>query len=129
MDGLNEPKEPRKMIAPENWEDFLQDFAKRNDGRRARFDVFRSGGAVEEESIEAHLEGAKLISHGNAKNVEITRIDRSDETAEKIKDTITNVRGITAQYDTDGSEDALEITDNQNTLVSLRLESKIDGNS
>ncbi len=129
MDGLSEPKEPRKAIAPDSWENFLQEFATRNGNRRARFDVFRSGGEVEEESIEAHLEGAKLISNGNAKNVEIIRIDRSDSNAEKIKDTITNVRGIVVQYDTDGSEDALEITDNQNTLVSLRLESKVDGNS
>ncbi len=129
MDGLNEPKEPRKMIAPDEWENFLTEFADRNNNRRARFDVFRSGETVQEESIEAHLEGAKLISDGDAKNVEIIRIDRSDANAEKIKDTVTNVRGITVQYDTDGSEDALEITDNQNTLVSLRLESKIDGNS
>ena len=129
MDGLNEPKEPRKMIAPENWEEFLQDFAARNNNRRARFDVFRSGGATEEEAVEAHLEDVKLIADGDAKNVEVIRIDRSNENAEKTHDTITNVRGISVQYDTDGSEDALEITDNQNTLVSLRLESKVDGNS
>ena len=28
---------------------------------------------------------------------------------------------------TDGSEDALEITDDENTLISLRFESKVDG--
>ncbi len=129
MDGLNEPREPRKMIAPDNWEKFLQEFATRNYDRRARFDVFRSDGTTEEESIEAHLEDVKLTQNGNAKNVEIIRIDRSDSNAEKTKETVTNVRGITVQIDTDGSEDALEITDDQNTLVSLRLESKVDGNS
>ncbi len=129
MDGLNEPKEPRKMIAPDDWENFLTEFADRNNNRRARFDVFRAGGATEEEGVEAHLEGVKLTTDGNAKNVEIIRIGRGGETAEKMHDTITNVRGIAVQLDTDGSEDALEITDNQNTLVSLRLESKVDGNS
>ena len=129
MDGLNEPKEPRKAIAPDNWEKFLQEFAERNNNRRARFDVFRSNGETEEEAIEAHLEDVKLVTDGNAKNVEIIRIDRSDANAEKSRETVTNVRGITVQYETDGSENALEITDNQNTLVSLRLESKLDGNS
>jgi hypothetical protein len=129
MDGLNEPREPRKMIAPDNWEKFLQEFATRNYNRRARFDVFRSDGTTEEEAVEAHLEDVKLTQNGDARNVEIIRIDRTDSNAEKTKETITNVRGITVQIDTDGSEDALEITDNQNTLVSLRLESKVDGNS
>lgn len=129
MDGLNEPKEPRKMIAPDDWAKFLEEFATRNNDRRARFDVFRADGATEEEEAEAHLEDVKLIADGNAKNVEIIRIERGESTAEKKRDTITNVRGIAVQYDTDGSEDALEITDNQNTLVSLRMESKVDGNS
>jgi hypothetical protein len=39
------------------------------------------------------------------------------------------VRGIGVQYETDGSENILEITDEKNTLISLRLESKLDGNS
>lgn len=129
MDGLNEPREPRRMIAPDEWEKFLQEFATRNYNRRARLDVFRSDGATEEEAVEAHLEDVKLIENGDRKNVEIIRIDRSGGNAEKTKETVTNVRGISVQIDTDGSEDALEITDNQNTLVSLRLESKVDGNS
>ena len=129
MDGLNEPKEPRRTIAPDDWETFLTEFADRNNDRRARFDVFRADGSIEEEGVEAHLEDVRLTSDGNAKNVEIIRIERGGETGEKKHETITNVRGIAVQIDTDGSEDALEITDNQNTLVSLRLESKVDGNS
>lgn len=129
MDGINEPKEPRKAIATENWEDFLQEFATRNYDRRARFDVFRANGATEEETVEGHLEDVKLITDGNARNVQIIRIERGGTNTDKLKDTITNVRGITVQYEVDGSENALEITDDQNTLVSLRLESKLDGNS
>lgn len=129
MDGYNETKEPRRIIAPDEWESFLQEFAKRNYNRRARFDVFRSGGAIEEEKTEARLEDVKLTAHGNSKNVEVIRIERGAENDKKTKETVTNVRGIVVQIDTDGSEDALEITDDQNTLISLRLESKVDGNS
>ena len=129
MDGLNEPTEPRKAIAPDQWENFLREFATRNYDRRARFDVFRANGATEEETVEGHLEDVKLTTDGNARNVQIIRIERGGINADKLKDTITNVRGITVQYEVDGSENALEITDDLNTLVSLRLESKVDGNS
>jgi hypothetical protein len=129
MDGENEPREPRKTIAPDEWKKFLQEFSSRNRDRRARFDVFRHRGAVEEEMIEAHLEEAKLISESDAKNVEITRIDRRNETDEKITDTITNVRAVIVQYDPDGSENSLEFIDDMDALVSLRFESKIDGKS
>ena len=124
---MSEPREPKKVISPENWESFLQEFAMRNNNRRARFDVFRKDGEVEEEGQEAHLEDVLLHSNGDAKNVEIIRIDRTKSNTEKTKDTITNVRGIAVQFDTDGSEDALEITDDQNSLISLRFESKVDG--
>jgi GMP synthase PP-ATPase subunit len=129
MNGINEPKEPRKTIAPDTWETFLREFADRNNNRRARFDVFLADGTIEEEGIEAHLEDVRLETHGNANNIVIIRIERGDKTAHKKHDTITNVRGIGVQLDTDGSEDALEITDDQNALISLRLESKVDGNS
>jgi cyanophycinase-like exopeptidase len=129
MDGTNEPAEPRKAIAPDQWEKFLQEFATRNYDRRARFDVFRANGATEEETVEGHLEDVKLTTDGNARNVQIIRIERGGTKTDKLKDTITNVRGVSVQYEVDGSENALEITDDQNTLVSLRLESKLDGNS
>ncbi len=85
MDGLNEPREPRKMIAPDEWEKFLQEFATRNRDRRARFDVFRSDGTTEEEAVEAHLEDVKLTENGDRKNVEIIRIDRSAGNGKKQK--------------------------------------------
>jgi hypothetical protein len=116
-----------KQIEPKNWEEFLRDFSMRNNNRRGRFDVYRSGGATEEELREEYLEDVVLKTDGNAKSVEIIRIDRSNSNAQKTRDIITNVRGISVQYDTDGSEDALEITDDQNTLISLRFESKVDG--
>jgi hypothetical protein len=116
-----------KQIEPNNWEEFLRDFAARNNNRRARFDVYRSGGETEGEAREEHLEDVLLKTDGNKKSVEFIRIDRTGGNAEKTHDVVTNVRGIAVQYDTDGSEDALEITDDQNTLVSLRFESRVDG--
>ena len=118
-----------KQIEPENWEAFLRDFAARNNNRRARFDVFRGDGTTAEESSEEHLEDLRLTTNGNSKSVEVIRLDRSRANAKKTHNTISNVRGIAVQYDTDGSEDALEITDHRNTLISLHFESKVDGAS
>jgi hypothetical protein len=116
-----------KQIEPAKWGEFLSDFADRNNNRRARFDVYRSDGTTEDEGQEAHLEDVRVKTEGNSQTVEIIRIDRSNRNTGKTHDTITNVRGIAVQYDTDGSEDALEITDDENTLISLRFESKVDG--
>ena len=115
------------QIEPINWKEFLGEFAARNNNRRARFDVFRLRGGVEQESREEHLEDILLKADGQAKSVEVIRIDRTNGNAEKKRDVITNVRGISVQYDTDGSENVLEITDDQNTLISLRFESRVDG--
>lgn len=118
-----------KQIEPGNWENFLEKFSTRNNDRRARIDVYRSDGNVEEERLEAHFENASLETDGAAKNVVIWRVDRSKTDAEKMRETITDVIGISVQYDTDGSEDALQITDRENELISLRFESKVDGAS
>jgi len=129
MDDLHEVKEPRKAISSEEWREFLTDFAMRNNNRRARFDFFKSNGETSEEGQESYLEDIVLKGEGANISIEIIRIDRSNANAEKNEIVITNVRGVSVQYDTDGSEDALEITDDQNSLISLRLESKVDGNS
>ena len=127
MDELHDVKEPRTAVSAENWEEFLKEFVKRNKDRRARFDVYKEDGEIEEEGQEAHLENIILQSDGDTKNVEVVRIDLGDAEAEKISVSITDVRGIRVQYDTDGSEDVLEFIDDQNTLISLRFESNVDG--
>ena len=116
-----------KQIEPKNWKTFLEEFSTRNNNRRARFDVYRGDGDTEEERLEAHFEDVSLKESGDRHEVVIIRIDRSKADAEKIHDSITNVIGISVQYDTDGSEDALQITDQENELISLRFESKVDG--
>ena len=126
---MSEPSEPRKGIAAENWAEFLSEFALRNNDRRARFDVFQSDGSVVEEGQELHLEDIVVKGKNDARSIEIIRIDRADANAEKNRAVVTDARRVTVQYDTDGSENALEITDKQNNLISLRLESKVDGNS
>ena len=126
---MSEPREPRKAIEPSNWEKFLQDFSKRNANRRARFDIFFESGETLEEGEEGHLESVALVKNGDKTQVVVKRTDQTAENAETMTDTIENVRGVGVQIDTDSSEDALEITDGKNTLFSLRLESKVDGNS
>lgn len=117
-----------KQIEPGNWEKFLEEFSERNNNRRARFQIFK-GRNTENEAQEAHLEDISLKTEGGSKTIAVTRIDRTKGDGEKIHDTITNVVGIAVQYDTDGSEDVLEITDKENELISLRMESKVDGAS
>ena len=126
---MSEPREPRKQISPDNWENFLQEFSTRNEKRRARFNIFFSSGETVEEAEEGHLESVALNKNGNKTQVIVKRADKTSENEETMTDTIENVRGITAQIDTDGSEDILEITDEKNTLFSLRFESKVDGAS
>ena len=118
-----------KQIEPKNWKTFLEEFSERNNHRRARIDVYRNDGNAEEEQSEAHFEAASLKENGDQHDVGIIRFDRSKVGVEKMHDTITNVIGIAVQYDTDGSEDALQITDRENELISLRFESKVDGAS
>lgn len=112
-----------KQIAPDNWASFLEGFSTRNNNRRARFQVFK-GHSAQEEPQEAHLEEVRLKDNST---LIVTRIDRTKGDGEKMHDTITNVTGISVQYDTDKSEDALEITDRENEMIMLRLESKVDG--
>ena len=118
-----------KQIEPKNWKTFLEEFSERNNHRRARIDVYRNDGNAEEEQSEAHFEAASLKENGDQHDVGIIRFDHSKAEVEKMHDTITNVIGIAVQYDTDGSEDALQITDRENELISLRFESKVDGAS
>lgn len=117
-----------KQIEPSNWEKFLEEFSERNNNRRARFQIFK-GHNTENEMQESHLEEVLLKNEGNSNTIIITRIDRTKGNGEKIHDRITNVIGIAVQYDTDGSEDVLEIKDKENELISLRMESRVDGAS
>ncbi len=126
---MTEPSEPRKGISAENWEMFLQEFTTRNASRRARFDIFFASGETLEEGEEGHLESVALDKNGNSNSVVVKRTDQTGENAETMTDMIENVRRVAVQFETDGSENALEITDGKNTLFSLRLESKVDGNS
>jgi hypothetical protein len=126
---MSEPSEPRKGIGQENWEKFLNDFSSRNRNRRARFNIFFSSGETLEEGEEGQLESVAIERAGDQTQVIVKRADHTSGKEETMTDRIENVRGITVQIDTDGSEDILEITDGKNTLFSLRFESKVDGAS
>jgi hypothetical protein len=126
---MAEPSEHRKLIEPKDWAKFLEDFSARNVERRARFNIFFESGKTLEEGEEGHLKSVTLSQNGGKTQVVVKRADETSENEETMIDTIENVRGVTVQLDTDGSEDILEITDGKNTLFSLRFESKVDGAS
>ena len=124
---MSEPREPRRAIAPDEWAKFLREFSERNKNRRARFDIFFASGETVEEAEEGKLESILLNKNGNNTQIVVKRADNAE--SETMTDTLENARGVVVQYETDGSENALEITDAKYTLFSLRLESKLDGNS
>lgn len=126
---MSEPSVARKGIGQNDWEEFLKEFTARNKNRRARFNIFYASGDTVEEAEEGHLESVSLNKNGDEAQVIVERSDQTTENQETMTNTIENVRVITVQYDTDGSEDILEITDAKNTLLSLRFESKVDGAS
>ncbi len=123
---MNRVTEPRKIIIPDKWGNFLKEFSKRNRERRARFQIFINGEMNEEEQ-EAHLENVSLEKRNGENQIDVVRIDKADEKNEKMTDTIKNVHGIVVQYETDGSENVLELRDDRGKLTSLRFESKLDG--
>lgn len=124
---MDEPREPRRAIAPDEWAKFTAEFSDRNKYRRARFDIFFASGETVEEAEEGKLESVSLSKNGDNASIVVKRTDNA--AGETMTDTLENVRGVVVQYETDRSENALEITDAKNTLFSLRLESKLDGNS
>ena len=118
-----------KAIEPQEWKNFIEEFSARNRDRRARFNIFFKSGETVEEAEEGHLKSISLHKDGNKTSIVVERVDRTGDEEQAMSDTIENVRGVAVQYETDGSENVLEITDEKNTLLSLRLESKLDGNS
>jgi hypothetical protein len=116
-------------VAKEEWADFLRAFSRRNHDRRARFEFFEKSGVRGEEQ-EGHLESVTVESDGaDAPRVRVKRRDESGPEPRPMSRTISSVRRISVQLDTDGSEDALEIEDTHGALVMLRMESKVDGAS
>lgn len=118
-----------KGIAENDWGKFLHDFSARNRGRRSRFEFFTKSN-VQEEGAEGHLETITLETEGNdAPRLLIKRRDEGGTEAREVVELISAVRRLSVQYDTDNSEDALEIEDTHGKLVLLRMESKVDGAS
>ncbi|HEU0179613.1 MAG TPA: hypothetical protein VFV58_35735 [Blastocatellia bacterium] len=114
---------------PAEWVNLLAGFSGRNRFRRARFETFGRRGVVEEEQ-EAHLENVTVnLTGADAPRVTVTRLDNSTATPTEMITTIPRVRRISPQFDVDGSEDGLEIEDEDGVLAVLRLESKVDGAS
>jgi hypothetical protein len=114
-----------KSIEPGSWKSFLQEFSERNRDRRARFELFHHAGDVKEEEQEAHFESASI--EGDV--VIVKRVDRSGRGARDLVIHLPNIHGVSVQYDTDGSEDTLEFTNQNGDMTVLHFESKVDGDS
>ena len=112
-------------IEPKEWPAFLSAFSNRNRGRRARFEVFGPRGSVGEEVQEAKFKSALIDNNA----VTVTRIDNTKAKEIVMNDAFPNIRGVAVQYDTDGSEVMLELTNDKGVMTALHFESMVDGDS
>lgn len=111
----------KKVIDPQEWQEFLSDFSERNRGRRARFETF-SRGSVAEEDEEGTFESIAIDSG-------VVSVGRESAAGHDIGAEITDVRGITVQLDSDGSENTMEFMDTNGDMTVLHFESMVDGES
>ena len=114
----------KKIIAPDEWNEYLADFSTRNSGRRARFEAFSRGGVVEEDE-EAVFQTVAI----SGDKVTVGRLVRSASDTSPIADEITGVHGIAVQLDSDGSDNTMEFMDTNGDLTVLHFESMVDGES
>ena len=114
-----------KQIDPQDWTSFLEEFSGRNQGRRARFELFHHAGEVKEEEQEAHFESATV----DGRTVTVKRTDRTGKEPKEMSIDLHDTHGIAVQYDTDESEDTLEFTNHNGDMTVLHFESKVDGDS
>ena len=115
----------RSTVEPSAWNEFLADFSERNNGRRARFELFGQGGSVKEESQEGHFEKASLTG----RTVTIVRTYESHGMTKTMTDEIKDTHGIQIQHDAEGGEETLEFMNHNGDKTVLRFESLIDGAS
>ena len=114
-----------KLIEPSEWDRFLSEFSERNRGRRARFELFSREGDVGEEDQEGVFESAS-VKNGV---VTIKRLDNTEVENETMSDDIPNIHGISIQYDSDQSENTIELTNDKGDMTVLHFESRVDGDS
>lgn len=114
-----------KTVEPKEWDTFLNAFTTLNNGRRARFEVFGPNGGFKEEEQEGTF--ASISINGNT--VTVKRFYEKHGEQATMTDELKNVRGISAQYDTDKSINMLEFADDKGSMTTLHFESKVDGDS
>jgi hypothetical protein len=111
----------KKVIPPDEWGTYLEEFSSRNRGRRARFEAF-AGGIVTEEDEEAVFES--VSADGGKFNV--SRVNRTHND-DPIDSELTDIRGVTVQLDSDGSDNTIEFLDSNGDVAVLHFESMVDG--
>ena len=111
----------KKIIAPDEWNEYLADFSSRNKGRRARFEAFSRGSVVEEDE--------EAVFHTVSISGDKVTIGRSVSGGSPTTDEITGVHGIAVQLDSDGSDNTMEFMDINGDLTVLHFESMVDGES
>ena len=111
----------KKPIPHDEWAEYLEGFSSRNRGRRARFEAF-AGGIVTEEDEEAVFDGVSMENN----TAKVRRLNRTHDD-DPITDELTDIRGLTVQLDSDGSDNTIEFLDSNGDVAELHFESMVDG--
>lgn len=111
----------KKVITPGEWAEYLEGFSSRNRGRRARFEAFAEG-RVTEEDEEAVFDGVSMEKN----TARVRRLNRTHND-DPLIDELTDIRGLTVQLDSDGSDNTIEFLDSNGDVTILHFESMVDG--
>ena len=111
----------KKIIPPDEWGTYLEEFSSRNRGRRARFEAFAEDTVMEEDE-EAVFEG--VAAEGDRFTVQRVIRTRGEQ---PISAELSGIRGLAVQIDWDGSDNTIEFTDDRGDLAILHFESTVDG--
>ena len=110
-------------IERERWQDYLDEFSKRNQGRAARVEVMSEDLGAQEAAEMLPFEGITFESKGSlAPSVEIMLGGTGAADSRHMAHTVIEARRIVPKTGADGREDALEIEAGDGTRTILVFE-------
>ena len=110
-------------IKRDRWQDYLDEFSKRNRGRASRVEVLSEDLGAQEAAEMLPFEGISFESRGSAAPaVEIMLGGTGAADSRHLTHTITEARRIAPKLGADGREDALEIEARDGTRTILVFE-------
>ena len=125
---MSTPKEKQMpgFIEPDQWQDFLDSFSKRNQGRATRLEIIGELGAQEEEEY-LPLVGVSLDPRGTAAgSVEIILAGEGPADDRRVEHVVRNVRRIAPLIGVSGLDGGLGFEDEEGVKTLLLFEKLLE---